>query len=169
MLESFVKITPQEISQNPFDLFSKDWVLITAGDLKNYNTMTASWGGVGYIWNKPVATIYIRPQRYTYEFVEKSEYFTLTVLPEAYRDALKFCGSKSGRDYDKAKESGLTPIKADDSVAFSEASLIVVCKKLYHGDLSPEGFDEKELDGQHYPQKDYHRMYIGEIVGVYKK
>ena len=160
------KIDIASITDNPFKMIGKDWLLITAGTEEKYNTMTASWGEVGVLWNKNVATIYIRPQRYTKEFVDSNDTFTLSVLPEEYRSALQFCGTKSGRDYDKAKETGLTPIEVDGSVAFSQARLVLVCKKLYEDVIKPENFIDKSIESN-YPIKDYHTMYIAEITAAY--
>nr|WP_296264714.1 flavin reductase [uncultured Merdimonas sp.] len=160
---------------NPFDKISKQWMLITAGDQNGSNTMTASWGGVGIMWGKPVATAYIRPQRYTKEFVDQNEYFTLSFLPEEYRSALNICGSVSGRDVeDKWKEAGLHPCfvnegTADEVAAVEEAEMIFVCRKLYAQEMHPEYFTENECDAKWYPQKDYHTMYIAEIVKVLVK
>ncbi len=167
-MNNFNQILPKELNQNPFSMFHNDWALVTAGTIDNYNTMTVSWGGVGILWNKDVATIYIRPQRYTYEFIEKNDLFTISILPEEYKNALTFCGKFSGRDYDKAKETGISPIEADGLVTFNEARLVLVCKKLYHSDINPEHFYDNEIE-KHYPLKDYHRMYIGEIVTAYNK
>ena len=160
---------------NPFDKISKQWMLITAGDQNGSNNMTASWGGVGIMWGKPVATAYIRPQRYTKEFVDQNEYFTLSFLPEEYRSALNICGSVSGRDVeDKWKEAGLHPCfvnegTADEVAAVEEAEMIFVCRKLYAQEMHPEYFTENECDAKWYPQKDYHTMYIAEIVKVLVK
>lgn len=162
------KIDPKELSGNPFRMIGEEWMLVTAGTPDHYNTMTASWGGLGVIWSKPVATIYVRPQRYTYEFLERNERLTLSFFPEKYRKALAFCGSKSGRDYDKAKECGLTPVEAEGSAAFAEARLVLACRKLYYSDVDPEHFLDSSIDGANYPEKDYHRMYICEITGVYE-
>ena len=131
-MSDFKKITTEELTANPFKLIGKDWMLITAGDKEKFNTMTASWGGVGIMWGKPVATAYIRPQRYTFEFIENGDYYTQSFFDEEYRDALKFCGSKSGRDYDKVKETGLTPVVDDETgaVYFKEAKLVFICKKM---------------------------------------
>lgn len=164
-------LSPTEVKslcENPFTLLSNDWMLITAKNGDKYNTMTASWGGFGVLWNKNVASIYIRPQRYTYEFVENSDYFTISVLPAEYKSALSFCGSKSGRDYDKAKECGITPIIADESIAFGEARLVLVCKKLYYTDIDPNNFYDTTIDSVDYKNHDYHRMYIAEIISAYK-
>ncbi|MEG0693079.1 MAG: flavin reductase, partial [Oscillospiraceae bacterium] len=139
-------ISPKELNQNPFTMFHNDWALVTAGTIESYNTMTVSWGGVGVLWNKDVATIYIRPQRYTYEFIEKNEFFTISILPEDYKKALTFCGKFSGRDYNKAKEAGITPMALDGCVSFDEARLVFVCKKLYHSDINPKHFYDTELE-----------------------
>ena len=131
--------------------------------------MTASWGGLGVLWGKPVATVYIRPQRYTLEFVEREEKFTLAFFGEAYRKALALCGSKSGRDIDKVKECGFTVETADGAPYFAEADLVLVCKKAYWQDMDPTHFLDGEIDGKRYPEKDYHRIFIGEIETVLKK
>lgn len=164
----FREINIADLSFKPFELISKDWMLITSGDEQGFNTMTASWGGLGVLWHKNVATVYIRPQRYTYEFVEKSDLLTLSFFGEEYRSALTLCGSKSGRDCDKAKEAGLTPLFVDGTTTFEEANLVLVCKKLYFDDLEPKQFLDSEIE-KNYAAKDYHRMYILEIVKAYQK
>lgn len=165
-----MKITDiREITESAATLFDEKWALITAGNKDSYNTMTASWGGIGELWNKDVCFIFIRPQRYTYEFTEREEYFTVSFLPEQYRKALAFCGRNSGRDCDKAKEAGLTPMAFDESMGFEESEVTVLCKKLYNQDISPEGFVDRTIDTDCYSAKDYHRMYIGEIVKVFIK
>src|SRR5699024_4694037 len=118
---AFTKINIAEQTFNPFELISKQWMLISAGSANSWNTMTASWGGVGVIWGKPSATCYIRHSRYTKEFVDNNEYFTLTFLQDGHRDALNLLGSKSGRDMDKMHDSGLTPIFVDGQPTFAEA------------------------------------------------
>ena len=159
---------PVEKLSNAFDLIGKQWMLITAGQMNAFNTMTASWGGIGVLWNKPVCFIFIRPQRYTLEFLEKNEYFTLSFLPEEKREALKICGSTSGRDCDKIAKAGLTPISCGNTLAFDESEKIILCKKLYFGDLSPNGFLSADI-AMNYPNHDYHRVYIGEIEQVQVK
>ena len=153
---------------NPFDKIGKQWMLITSGSLNNYNTMTASWGMMGFIWRKPVINIVVRKQRYTYEFVEKNDLFTVSFYPESYKKALTFCGTKSGRDVNKAKECNLTPMEFDNSVAFAEAEMVFVCKKQYVQDLQEDCFLDKTIADEVYPQKDFHRSYVGEIIAVYK-
>lgn len=159
------EISPYELTDNMFKTIGKDWVLVTAGSAEKYNTMTASWGSVGIMWNKPVAFTFIRPQRYTYEFIEKGEYYTLSVYGEEYRNALKICGTKSGRDIDKAKETGLTPVFDEKAPYFSEARLVLVCRKLYAQDLNEESILEESLKAN-YNGNDYHKMYVSEIVKV---
>lgn len=153
---------------NPFKVPSKKWFLITAGNENGYNTMTASWGGFGVMWNKNVANIVVRPQRHTIEFIEKSDLFTISVFDEKYRDALKYCGAHSGRDVDKAKETGLTPLFIEGSTTFEEAETVLVCKKLYRQELKKECFlDEKLL--KNYPIDDFHISFVGEIIKSLEK
>ena len=168
----FTKIAPcalDSIDVNPFKMIGKDWTLITAGDESGWNTMTASWGGMGVMWGKNVVTAVIRPQRYTKEFIDSSELFTLSFFGEEYREALAFCGKHSGRDVDKANETGLTPVFSDGTTAFEQAQTVIVCKKLFAQEITPESFIDKSLDDQWYPNKDYHIAYVGEIVAVYHK
>lgn len=163
---SFVEITPNEITESPFKLIGKDWALVTAGTESKFNTMTVSWGGVGIMWGKPVAFTFIRPQRYTIEFIEKEDCFTMSFFDEKYRDVLSFCGSKSGRDYDKVKETGLTPAFTDDGVPyFEEAKLVLVCKKMYAQFLNDESVIADDEVKKWY-NDDYHKMYISEIKKV---
>lgn len=166
MKMAYKKINPEELQFNPFEKIGKEWLLITAGNQNKYNTMTASWGGVGVLWNKNVVTIYLRPQRYTKEFIDRESTFSLTFFSEEYRNALKFCGTKSGRNYDKAKETGLTPNFDYAAPTFEEGQLTLICKKLYMQDMLPDCFLDNEID-KNYPNKDYHIMYIGEITEAY--
>ena len=163
------EIKPEELNVNPFTAIGKEWMLITAGDETHCNTMTASWGGMGVIWGKPSITAYIRQTRYTKEFVDQGEYFTITFFEEAYRKALNLCGTVSGRERDKIKEAGLTPVNVEGTAAFEEAKLIILCKKQYHQFMSPEGFDVKVNDAKWYSDRDYHTMYIGSIEKIYIK
>ena len=148
------KIDIKDLQGNAVSMFDDKWCLITAGTKESYNTMTASWGAMGELWNKDVCFIFIRPQRYTLEFTEREEYFTLSFFGEEYKKALAFCGRNSGRDCDKAKETGLTPMEIDGSMSFEESETVVVCKKLFYQDIDPAGFIEKGLDAANYPQKD---------------
>ena len=166
---SFKEVKVDELRDNPFDLIGKQWMLITAGDEEKCNTMTASWGGVGIMWGKPTATAYIRDSRFTKEFVDDKEYFTLTFFEEEYRDALSLCGKISGRDSDKIKDAGLTPYFVDGTAAFEEARMILVCCKVYHQRMGEENFDDKSNLDKWYPDRDMHTMYLGEITKVLVK
>ena len=149
---AFKEVKIEELSFNPFTKISKKWMLITAGDEEKHNTMTAIWGGVGNMWVMNVATAYIRPQRYTKEFVDAEDMFTLSFFKEDYRKALSVCGSVSGKDVeDKWKEAGLHPYAVDGTTAVEEADLIFVCKTQYTQDMKPECFDVKENDDKWYP------------------
>lgn len=163
------KIDIKDLQGNAVSMFDDKWCLITAGTKESYNTMTASWGAMGELWNKDVCFIFIRPQRYTLEFTEREDYFTLSFFGDEYKKALAFCGRNSGRDCDKAKETGLTPMEIDGSMSFEESETVIVCKKLFYQDIDPEGFVDKTVDGVCYPEKDYHRMYVGEVVACYNK
>ena len=169
MAEGFHRIDPAELRDNVFRIIHEDCMLITAGTLESFNMMTASWGGLGVLWEKKVALCFIRPGRHTFGFVEKSSIFTLSFYAEAYRAALDLCGTKSGRDMDKAREAGLTPITTPaGGIAFDEARLILECRKLYTHDLDPKRFLDAGIE-KNYPNKDYHRMYVGEIVSCLKR
>ncbi|MEG2120351.1 MAG: flavin reductase family protein, partial [Pseudoflavonifractor sp.] len=141
----------------------------TAGNRENCNTMTASWGGFGVLWNRMVATCYLRPQRYTKTFADKEDYFTLSFFGEDYHEALQLCGTKSGREVDKINECGFSLDYAEgDAPYLQEAELVFICKKLYRDSVKPECFTDKgPLDC--YPKKDYHDFYIGEIVQVLQR
>lgn len=165
----FQTMDPKALTENVFSLIADKWMLITAGTAESCNTMTASWGGLGVIWGVPAATCYIRPQRYTKEFVDREEYFTLTFFGEEHRKALALCGSKSGREVDKVKECGFTiRTAACGAPYFEEAELVLVCRKRFAQEMDPACIpaDVKE---KHYPNQDYHTIYIGEIVEVLKK
>ncbi len=165
MSNIFKEISPELIIDNPFKLIGSNWMLITAGNRESFNTMTGAWGGLGIMWAKNVAWCVIRPNRYTYKFIEESPFYTLSFLEEQYRDILTYCGTKSGRDVNKVTETGLTPVFDENTIYFAEARLILECKKIYSQDILPKNFLSPEIE-EYYPQKDYHRMYLGEIVKV---
>ena len=165
-MKTFKEIKPVEIEGNPIHMIGHEWMLITAGTPEHFNTMTASWGSMGELWFKPVCFCFVRPQRYTYEFMEKNEAFTLSFFDEKYKSQLNFCGSRSGRETDKVDECGFTPAQAQNgSVFFEEARLVLECRKIYFQDLEPANFLDDAIM-KNYPQKDFHRMYIGEITRV---
>lgn len=165
LIMDLTKITKHDI----FNLISKDWMLITAGEGEKFNTMTASWGGFGYIWNRPVAFVFIRESRYTREFVKNGDRLTLSFFDEKYRGALRICGSKSGRDTDKVKEAGLTPkILGNNTVTFAEAHTTIVCRKLLSSLLEEQNYIDKSIFEQFYVKAPggLHEMYIVEIEDI---
>lgn len=169
MNTNFIEITPYDIENNTFTSIGKDAFLITAKKDDKVNTMTAAWGGFGVMWNKNVAYIVIRPQRYTKEFVDSSEYFSLTFFDNEFRDKLMYLGRVSGKDEDKISKCQLTTIYEDNIPYFEEANLVVFCKKLFATDYKEENFIDKDLMNKIYPSKDYHTLYIAEITKVLKK
>lgn len=146
-------------------LIGKDWMLISSGTEEKFNMMTASWGGIGVLWNKNVAFSFIRPQRYTMDFVENNDYYSLSFYNKEYRESLSYCGKFSGRNVDKIKESKLTPVFDNNTVYFSEASLVLICKKIYGQFIDPKCFIDEKISSN-YPEKDYHKMFIGEIEKI---
>ncbi len=164
------QVDPREIERNVVRLIGDDWMLISAGTAEKFNTMTASWGGMGFLWNKPVAFVFIRPQRYTYEFTERRDTMTLSFFEEQYRPALKFCGSHSGRDTDKVASAGLTPWHMPSgNVSFEEASLVLEGRKLYAEWMDPSHFIDTTIPEKWYPSGDFHKMYVIEITHAWKK
>ena len=161
------EINIDQLNVNPFTLIDKEWALITAGDKEQFNTMTASWGHMGVIWNKNVITVYVRPQRYTNDFMQQFDHFTVSFYPEKYKDALMYCGRHSGRDVNKVKETNLTPIHENDVTYFEESKLVFVCKKIYEDRIQPENFLTDEIQNN-YPKHDYHIVYMGEVEKVYQ-
>lgn len=159
-------IKPEELQKNTFSMIGKEWLLVTACKEGKVNTMTASWGGLGVMWGKNVAFIVLRPQRYTKEFVDAGETFSLSVLDESYRKTLSYLGTVSGRNEDKVAKSGLTVTEEDGTPYFEEANTVLVCRKLYAQPYDPSCFIDKSCDEEWYPEKDYHTMYIAEIEKV---
>ena len=163
MAEEFVKVEPEEITDNVFEAIGTGWMLVTAGTRESYNTMTASWGTMGVLWNKRICICYVRPSRHTYEFMEKNELFSLSFFEEKHRDILNYCGSHSGRDVDKARETGLQPVEpVTGAVTFEQARMALICRKIYYQDLDPSHFLAEEIE-DNYGGSDYHRFYIGEV------
>lgn len=158
----------EQWDKNVFETIGKQWMLITAG-MDQVNTMTASWGGMGVLWGKKVAYIFIRPQRYTKEFLDMEDTFSLNFLGEEYRKELQYLGKVSGRDEDKIKTAGLTVVRDGDTPYFAQAESVLVCRKLYAQELMPECFTVYGEDEAWYPQGDYHTMYIGEITKLLVK
>lgn len=159
------EINIRELKDNFVKMISNDWALLTAGKSDDFNTMTVSWGGIGELWNKDVCFVFVRPQRYTYEFMEKNDYFSLSFFGGEYKKELGICGSKSGRDIDKIEETGFSPIDLGEAVGFEQAKVSVVLKKLAYQDMKPDGFIDETIM-KNYANNDFHRVYVGEIVKV---
>ncbi len=159
--------------EDAIEMIGKEWMLISAGTPEKFNTMTASWGGLGYLWNKPVAFIFVRPERYTYAFIEENKHVTLSFLGSEHRDILNFCGTKSGREHDKAKETGLTPIATEaGNVAFGQSRLTLEGRKLYRSEMAPEDFLDNTVLERWYndqPGGSLHVVYVIEIENVYEQ
>jgi len=163
----FKKISPFDIDDNVFKMMDKDWMLVTAGTRDHVNTMTASWGHLGIMWNLPVAICYIRPQRHTFGFANDNDCYTLSFFEEKDREILQFCGTKSGRDHDKIRETGLIPLETDSgNIYFEQARLVLECRKIYQDDMKAEHFVRPEIARKNYPKNDFHRFYFGEIINV---
>lgn len=155
----------QALKLDIFSAFGKDWALLTAGIPGHFNTMTISWGGLGTLWGKSVATVYVRPSRYTWQFMESSDYFTVSFYPADFREALTTLGTLSGRDGDKVAKTDLTPVPAGESVTFAQAHTTLLCRKLYAQDMDPAALDT-QLREKIYGNEPLHRMYIGEVVQI---
>ena len=170
-MDVFKKVSSVDLTDRPIGMIAKDWMLVTAMKPDGTsNCMTASWGGLGELWGHSVAFIFIRPQRYTHEFSEAGDVMTLTWFDESMRETLAFCGAKSGREVDKIAACGLTPVAdGDGAVYYAEAKRVIKLRKLYSHVLDPDNACDSELFSFHYAQKDYHTMYICEILEVLEK
>ena len=166
-MDKFKQIDFDYFKINPFEKIGKEWMAITAKNENKVNTMTASWGGLGVMWGKNVSFIGIRPGRYTKEFVDNSDRFSLCFFDEEYKKFLSYFGSVSGRDEDKIANSGLTIIEDNNVPFFKEAYMVLICKKLYNQELNSQCFIDPSLDNKWYPNKDYHSMYISEIEKIF--
>lgn len=167
----FRNICIKDFKENVFDLIGQESMLITAGGKDNCNTMTASWGFLGEMWNKECVSVVVRPQRYTNEFLTNNEYFTLCFFgkDERAKEIYKLCGTVSGKEVNKIEKLGLTAMGNEKVAYFGEARLIIVCKKLYCAQLQEECFTQKEIAEKNYPQKDYHYQYIASVERIYVK
>lgn len=153
------------IGADIYSKFDSEWALLTAGTTQKFNSMTISWGGVGTLWGKPVVTAYVRTSRYTHEFMDDNDYFTVSFYKEDMKRILGVFGSKSGRDIDKMNYDGLTAKEVGGSVTFEEAEVTLVCRKLFMQQLAVENMTP-EVRNAFYSGDAPHDMYIGEIVKV---
>ena len=167
-----MKLHPVELERltpEILHVFGRQPPLLTAGDKTGLNTMTIGWCQLGRLWNLPVCTVYVRPERYTYQFMESHDYFTVSILPEEAKKVTALCGSKSGREVDKVKECGFTVAQAECGAPyFEEAELVLVCRKRYAQEMDPQAIRQDAKD-RFYPEQDYHPMYIGEVVEALRK
>ncbi len=169
-MNGFKKIAAEEISKNTFELIGKDWMLVTAKKPDGtVNTMTASWGGLGVMWNKNAAFVVLRPQRYTKEFVDSSDSFSLTFFADDYKKQLSYLGSVSGRDEDKIAKTGLTVAENDGVPYFEESKMVLICKKMFAQEMTEDSFILKSIPKEMYSAGDYHTLYIAEIESVWVK
>ncbi len=163
------EINIRDIKESAVKMISDDWALLSAGNENGFNTMTVSWGGIGELWGKDVAFIFVRPQRYTKEFIDREGKITLSFFGGEYKKEMGFCGKNSGRDFDKFKETGLTPEFSDGTVYIKEAKHVLILKTLAVTEMTPDSFLDKEIEPSCYPNKDYHIVYIAEIVKTLEK
>ena len=165
-MNTFKEITPEELTDNAFHLINKDWMLVAAEKNGKTNMMTASWGGIGVLWGKPVAFIFIRPQRYTKEFIDRADGLSISVFDESHRRMMNYFGSVSGRDEDKIAKAGLTVLRDGERTYFAEAKYTFLCRKLYAQEFRKDCFIDKASDEKWYADGDYHTMYIVEIEKI---
>jgi flavin reductase (DIM6/NTAB) family NADH-FMN oxidoreductase RutF len=169
MASENIRINTKDFNTSIFNLWDHDWLLLTSGDFQTgkFNAMTIAWGGLGIMWNMPIAMVVVRPSRYTYEFINAYDSFTVCGFPHTYRHALSLLGTRSGRDGNKIKKSGLTPITHAFAAApgYKEANLVIACRKIYFADFDPSHFMDERIENQ-YGGSDYHRMLYGEILSI---
>ena len=168
-MANWKEIKSEELERNPFKMIGKDWMVVTAEKENKINMMTASWGGVGVMWGKNVAFVVIRPQRYTKEFIDASDTFSLSFYDESYRKTLNYLGSISGRNEDKVINSGLTICHEDEIPFFEEANMAILCKKMFAQEIKPDSFIQQDLIEKWYPNADFHTLYIAEIIKMIVK
>lgn len=155
----------KEFQPDILNIFNEKKAVLTAGEGDDFNAMLIGWGALGTIWGKPSATVYVRESRYTKEFMDKQEIFTISFFDSSYRKDEMILGTKSGRDGDKIAETSLTPKRLSQGVTFEQAEVTLVCKKLYAQDMDPDQIPE-EVKARHYRDGDFHTAYIGEVVDV---
>lgn len=165
-MHAFQQLPAESVEFNPFTKIGKEWALVSSGTKTKYNTMTVSWGGLGVMWGKNTVYIFIRNSRYTKEFIDNNDFFTISFLDEAYRDALNYCGSHSGRNEDKFEAAGLTPAFRHGIPYPDEANYVIICKKMAAVPITKETFTDDSIESKFYADGDYHTMYVGEIIDM---
>lgn len=164
----FKEISTAEWNENVFTRIGKDWMLISAGNDDRVNAMTASWGGMGVLWNKQVVYIFVRPQRFTKTLIDASDHFAISFYQENQREMLAYMGKASGKDEDKIEHCKLH-VSCDGAPYFEEAKEVMICRKLFAQQFTPESFSDVQIEQMNYPEKDYHIMYVGEIEKILVK
>lgn len=166
----FTKVEVSDLNDTFIKRIGNDWMLVTAGTPEDCNTMTVSWGQLGVLWSRPVISVFLRPERYTCEFVDREERFSVSLFqPGTHKDEMNLLGTKSGRDGDKITESGLTVVSLNGVPAFEEAQMVFVCRKLFKQEFKKECFFDPEILETYYPNEDFHYVFAGEIEEVYRK
>lgn len=164
------ELSIKDFDENVFTLIDEDWLLINSYNDEKVNSMTASWGGLGILWNMKVAYIFVRPQRYTQELLPNNEYFSLSVLDSSYKKVLGYLGSASGRDENKLEKAGLhAQFVEHGAPIIEEARMNILVRKLFCQQLSEESFIDKSIVSKNYPTKDFHYMYVVEILSIIEK
>lgn len=161
------EIKINEFDTNIFTFFDEDWVLINSYNDEKVNTMTASWGGLGTLWNKPVAYLFVRPQRFTQELLPNNEYFSVSVMDKSYKKDLGYLGSASGRDEDKLEKVGLTTEFLENGAPIiKEARMNIVMRKLYMQQMTEDSFVDESLVDVNYANRDFHYLYVAEVLNI---
>ncbi len=168
-MQGFHPVDPRSLCENWFHALKDEWALLSAGTPDRFNTMVIGWGMAGEMWGIPVFQAVVRPQRYTDEFMQREETFSVAFFGDGYRKELGICGSQSGRDIDKMKETGFTPLFEEGGIGYAEARLVLICKKRYVTAFKKEEFLDSALPEKWYPTDDFHHVYYGEIVAAYVK
>ncbi|MFV0479196.1 MAG: flavin reductase family protein [Anaerorhabdus sp.] len=165
----FKEIKSSELDKNIFEMIAKEWAIITVQADQKVNAMTASWLQMGHLWNKDVVTVYVRPQRYTNDFIKKEETFSVAFFGEGYRKELAYLGVATGREEDKLEHCQMSTTLWDNVPIIEQAEVVFVCKKLYQGQLNKEKFLDEDVRETCYEKDDFHHAYVAEIVHVLVK
>ena len=171
-LSQYEEIKPEEFQAKPFELFHKEWALITAGTPEKCNSMTISWGGTGTYMSVPITNIYVRQERYTKKFFDEQDLYTVCWFPESFKKELGYMGNHSGKDEDKYEKTGLKPVQIDGTMAIEQASRIMICKKMFAGPIDPKNIFPHENKEKYFDQKnplDFHTMYMGQVIKILEK
>ena len=166
---AYVSVDPGEFTFAPFREIGENWGILTGQSEAGFNSMTVSWGAAGVLWSKPSVIVFVRPQRFTYGFLNDGDRFSLALMPPGFQKKIAVFGSKSGRDTDKYAVSGLEALVWDGVRFCSEAETVFICKKAGAGDFTADWFADQGTMEEHYPNRDFHRMFIGEIETILKK